>query len=139
MVLGTVAAALVAAVLRLLATAVSGPLLVTGRGAVPVEVTTGPILLAVAAGGAAPWLLARLSTRTRRPRRAFLAYAAVGLVMSVVPTLSATTTAGTLWLIVLHVGAAACLVPLVVATLPAGRREPQGPPARPDPVPAADV
>ncbi len=87
------------------------PLEVDGRGtAQPVPLPA--VVLATLVGAAAGWVLARLSTRTSRPRRTFLALAGAGLLITAVPPVQAATTAATTaWLLAMHAMVAAALIP----------------------------
>jgi hypothetical protein len=96
------------------------PLEVDGRGtAQPVPLPA--VVLATLVGAAAGWVLARLSTRTSRPRRTFLALAGAGLLITAVPPVQAATTAATAaWLLAMHAVVAAALIPVLATALPVG-------------------
>lgn len=88
----------------------------------PQPVPVGAVVLATAAGGLAAHVLARLASRTSRPRRTFMAASITGLALSAVPPVQAATTVSTaVWLLVLHVVVAAVLVPLLARALPPNR------------------
>ncbi|MEP6631809.1 MAG: DUF6069 family protein [Lapillicoccus sp.] len=94
-------------------------LVVAARGTEQ-PVPVGAVVVSTLLAGVAAYLLARLSLRTTRPRRTFVAVALAGLAVSAVaPAQAATTVSTAVWLMVLHVVVAAVLVPGLARALPA--------------------
>lgn len=119
--LGTVVAVIGVATVHLLATALGDPLTVDPGGA-PQAVPLGAAVLFTVLGGAAGYGLALLARLTARPRAVFLAVTLVALALFAVPPFGATESVGTaLWLNVMHLVAAAGILPPLARALPAAR------------------
>lgn len=118
--IGTALAAVGVAVVHLLATALGDPLAVTPTGTPqPVPLAFAVVLTVV--GGVVGYVLALLARRAGRPRTVFLAVTLVALVLYAFAPFGAAPTSTALWLNLMHLVAAAGILPLLARALPATR------------------
>ncbi len=119
--IGTALAAVGVAAVHLLATALGDPLTVNPAGA-PQAVPLGAAVLFTVLGGAAGYGIALLVRRAGRPRAVFLAVTLVALALyAIAPFGAAENTSTALWLNLMHLVAAAAILPLLGRALPSAR------------------
>lgn len=119
--IGTALAAVGVAAVHLIATALGDPLTVNPGGA-PQAVPLGAAVLFTVLGGVAGYVIALLARRAGRPRTVFLAVTLVALALyAIAPFGAAENTSTALWLNVMHLVAAAAILPLLARALPAAR------------------
>lgn len=106
----------------LIARAIGEDFVVTLPGQDPAALTVAMPVIATVFSSVLGWLVARLCGRFSSPRKVFTIIAVVGLVLSLGnPVAADATTAGILWLDLMHLVVFAAIVPILRASLPESR------------------